>query len=54
MGGAGREMVCQGLSSRSRVAEVARRPTLLRLAALVLNLAIVGWLAYRKRLFIDV
>jgi uncharacterized membrane protein (DUF2068 family) len=36
------------------VAEIVRRPTLLRVGALVLNLAIVGWLAYRKRLFIDV
>jgi uncharacterized membrane protein (DUF2068 family) len=36
------------------VEEIIRRPTLLRLGALLFNLAIVGWLAYRKRLFLDV
>ena len=36
------------------VEEIIRRPALLRFAALLFNLAIVGWLAYRKRLFLDV
>jgi uncharacterized membrane protein (DUF2068 family) len=34
--------------------EVARRPTPIRVGALLLNVAIVVWLAYRKRLFVDV
>jgi uncharacterized membrane protein (DUF2068 family) len=34
--------------------EVLRRPTLLKVGALALNLAVVGYLAYRKRLFVGV
>jgi uncharacterized membrane protein (DUF2068 family) len=34
--------------------EVARRPTPIRVGALVLNVAIVVWMAYRKRLFVSV
>jgi uncharacterized membrane protein (DUF2068 family) len=34
--------------------EVVRRPTPIRVGALVLNVAIVIWLAYRKRLFVSV
>jgi uncharacterized membrane protein (DUF2068 family) len=36
------------------VVEVARRPTPFRVGALALNVAIVAWLAYRKRLFVGV
>jgi len=36
------------------VLEVIRRTTLLRVGALLVNVAVVGYLAYRKRLFIDV
>lgn len=36
------------------VAELVRRPTVFRAGALVLNVAIVVWLAYRKRLFVSV
>jgi uncharacterized membrane protein (DUF2068 family) len=34
--------------------EVLRRPTLFKVGALALNLAVVGYLAYRKRLFVGV
>ena len=34
--------------------EVIRRPTLFKVGALILNLAVVGYLAYRKRLFVGV
>ena len=34
--------------------EVARHPTLFKVGALLLNLAVVGYLAYRKRLFVGV
>ncbi len=34
--------------------EVATRPTLFKAGALLLNLAVVGYLAYRKRLFVGV
>lgn len=34
--------------------EVVSRPTLFRVGALLLNLAVVGYLAYRKRLFAGV
>ncbi|HKW60176.1 MAG TPA: DUF2127 domain-containing protein [Candidatus Dormibacteraeota bacterium] len=34
--------------------EVFTRPTLFKVGALLLNLAVVGYLAYRKRLFVDV
>ena len=34
--------------------EVLRRPTVLKVGALALNLAVVGYLAYRKRLFVGV
>jgi uncharacterized membrane protein (DUF2068 family) len=33
------------------IVEIARRITVIRVGALVVNLAIVGWLLYRKRLF---
>lgn len=36
------------------VDELLRHPTLLKAAALLLNLAVVGWLAYKKRLFLDI
>ncbi len=34
--------------------EVVRRPTFFKVGALFLNLAVVGYLAYRKRLFVGV
>ena len=34
--------------------EVVRHPTLFKVGALLLNLAVVGYLAYRKRLFVGV
>ena len=34
--------------------EVVARPTLFKVGALLLNLAVVGYLAYRKRLFVGV
>lgn len=34
--------------------EVIRHPTLFKIGALLLNLAVVGYLAYRKRLFVGV
>lgn len=34
--------------------EVAHRPTLFKVGALLLNVAVVGYLAYRKRLFVGV
>jgi uncharacterized membrane protein (DUF2068 family) len=34
--------------------EVFHRPTLFRIGALLLNVAVVGYLAYRKRLFVGV
>jgi len=34
--------------------EVVRRPTLFKVGALLLNLAVVGYLAYRKRLFVGI
>jgi uncharacterized membrane protein (DUF2068 family) len=34
--------------------EVARHPTLFKVGALLVNLAVVGYLAYRKRLFVGV
>ena len=34
--------------------EVIRHPTLFKVGALLLNLAVVGYLAYRKRLFVGV
>ncbi len=34
--------------------EVVTRPTLLKVGALLLNLAVVGYLAYRKRLFVGI
>ncbi len=36
------------------VDELVRHPSLIKLGALLLNLAVVGWLAYKKRLFLDV
>lgn len=34
--------------------QVVRHPTLFKVGALLLNLAVVGYLAYRKRLFVGV
>lgn len=34
--------------------EVVRHPSLFKRGALALNLAVVGYLAYRKRLFVGV
>ncbi len=34
--------------------EVIHRPTLFKVGALVLNLGVVGYLAYRKRLFVGI
>ena len=34
--------------------EVVTRPTLFKFGALILNLAVVGYLAYRKRLFVGI
>jgi uncharacterized membrane protein (DUF2068 family) len=34
--------------------EVVHRPSLLKVGALLLNLAVVGYLAYRKRLFVGI
>jgi uncharacterized membrane protein (DUF2068 family) len=34
--------------------EVVHRPTLFKVGALLLNLAVVGYLAYRKRLFVGI
>ena len=34
--------------------EVIRHPTLFKVGALALNLAVVGYLAYRKRLFVGI
>jgi uncharacterized membrane protein (DUF2068 family) len=34
--------------------EVIRRPTLFKVGALALNLAVVGYLSYRKRLFVGI
>jgi uncharacterized membrane protein (DUF2068 family) len=36
------------------VREVVARPTVFRIGALLVNVAIVAYLAYRKRLFVDV
>ena len=43
-----------GLLIPYEVYEVLRHATLFKGAALVLNLAVVAYLAYRKRLFVDV
>jgi uncharacterized membrane protein (DUF2068 family) len=42
-----------GLLIPYEVWEVVHRATLLRVAGLALNIAIVAYLAYRKRLFVD-
>jgi uncharacterized membrane protein (DUF2068 family) len=47
-------VVATGALIPLELVEVARRPTLIRVGALVLNVAIVVWLAYRKRLFLSV
>jgi uncharacterized membrane protein (DUF2068 family) len=47
-------VVATGVLIPFELEEVARRPSLLRVAALLLNVAIVVWLGYRKRLFVDV
>jgi uncharacterized membrane protein (DUF2068 family) len=36
------------------VYEVVRAPTLFKVSALLLNVAVVGWLGCKKRLFVDV
>jgi uncharacterized membrane protein (DUF2068 family) len=47
-------VIATGVLIPLELEEVIRRPTPLRVGALLLNVAIVAWLAYRKRLFIDV
>ena len=47
-------VIATGVLIPVEVDEIIRRPTWVRIGALILNLAVVGWLAYRKRLFIDV
>jgi uncharacterized membrane protein (DUF2068 family) len=47
-------VIATGVLIPLEVVEVARRPTVFRLGALALNVAIVVWLAYRKRLFVSV
>lgn len=43
-----------GLLIPYEVFEVFRHVTLFKIGALVLNIAVVGYLAYKKRLFVDV
>jgi len=47
-------VVATGILIPFEVVEVAARPTLFRVGALLVNVAIVGYLAWRKRLFVDV
>lgn len=47
-------VIATGVLIPFEVREVAARPTLFRLGALAVNVAIVVYLAYRKRLFVDV
>ena len=47
-------LIATGLLIPYEVYEVVHRPTLFKVGALLLNLAVVGYLAYRKRLFVGV
>lgn len=47
-------VIATGVFIPFEVVEVIDRPTPLRIAALLVNVAIVVYLAYRKRLFVDV
>jgi uncharacterized membrane protein (DUF2068 family) len=47
-------VIATGILIPFEVYEVLLRPTLFKVGALLLNLAVVGYLAYRKRLFIGV
>lgn len=47
-------VVATGLLIPFELFELVRRPSLFKVGALALNVAVVGYLSYRKRLFIDV
>lgn len=47
-------VIATGILIPYEVYEVVRHPTLFKTGALLLNLAVVGYLAYRKRLFVGV
>lgn len=47
-------VIATGILIPYELYEVLRHPTLFKAGALLLNLAVVGYLAYRKRLFIGV
>lgn len=47
-------VLATGLFIPFEAAEVVHRLTVIRVGALAVNVAIVGYLAYRKRLFVDV
>jgi len=47
-------VVATGILIPYEAYEVIARPTLFKVGALLLNLAVVGYLAYRKRLFVGV
>jgi len=47
-------VIATGILIPYEVYEVIMRPTLFKVGALLLNLAVVGYLAYRKRLFVGV
>ena len=47
-------VIATGVLIPYEVYEVITRPTLFKVGALLLNLAVVGYLAYRKRLFVGV
>ena len=47
-------VIATGILIPYELYEVVRRPTLFKVGALLLNLAVVGYLAYRKRLFVGV
>jgi uncharacterized membrane protein (DUF2068 family) len=47
-------VIATGVLIPFELEEVVRRPSPLRIGALLLNVAIVAWLAYRKRLFVDI
>jgi uncharacterized membrane protein (DUF2068 family) len=47
-------VIATGVLIPYEVYEVFHRPTLFKVGALLLNVAVVGYLAYRKRLFVGV
>ena len=47
-------VIATGVLIPFEVREVVARPTVFRLGALLVNVAIVVYLAYRKRLFVDI